>query len=521
MVLAALVLQDFRTGEWIDEFATLWFSDPRVSLIHTYQQRWSYETNPPLYYFAIYIIRSLHDLSIPLLRLSNIAVYLLGAAYLIEKTLRQERLRYFAIGVLILFISSGVGTKFIADLRSYYAQFAFCIVFCTSLTALVEQQPPRRLDLLTCLVTSLVLINIHFMSAALTNLILVAAISFLLLINRRNLAVFLALCLLIGDIPEVAFIAANFAHLSARARTFWIDTPESLALREIPSVVVLAFGGNVVLLIMLAYRAIKALVRQFSVDSADRQIDASGEPGMRHRMGLATVFVIASAAFFSLLLIANLWMPIVIVRYLEVACAPLAVALVLLVCDEFSRKRWWLAAFTVSAAISIAAHSPVAFRPPHRESDAGTVVAKLVHSCRATEVYGIWPGRKGGAVYKIAYHYVDQAYGISAELKSVRGWWLPNVGLKCPTVLWVMHLEPYARIRSPADFVKAYQIDLKQAPQSMSNPGTHPKFVVQFLGPSQLGLRGAMLILRAKMASPGSHLVRLMATRGRLIPKNR
>src|SRR5215472_3424926 len=104
--LARLIWLCFDTFPEFDEYATMWFSDPSISLGTLYRQRWASETNPPLYYLLIWLVRRVEDTTIETLRLTNVPVFVVVVGYLIGCMGWHRAQRCYLGSIAVLYVSS-------------------------------------------------------------------------------------------------------------------------------------------------------------------------------------------------------------------------------------------------------------------------------------------------------------------------------------------------------------------------------------------------------------------------------
>src|SRR4051794_23581872 len=164
--LAWLIWLCFSWAPEFDEYATMWFSDPSVGLGPLYRQRWASETNPPLYYALIWLVRRVADTSIERLRLAHVPVFAAVIAYLLACFRRHPARQTYLATMAVLYVSSGVCFQFLPYIRAYFLLFSAAIVACAALVLLLQPGGGRRVPHRVVLGVALFLVvNLHFTGA--------------------------------------------------------------------------------------------------------------------------------------------------------------------------------------------------------------------------------------------------------------------------------------------------------------------------------------------------------------------
>lgn len=448
-VLGFLVWRVAQTAPGLDEYATMWFSDPSVTLGSVYATRWAGETNPPLYYAGVRLVRLFTNPGIEELRLIHVIPYFGVSAYLLAVAVRCQRHRVYAAVLAALYVSSGTTSHFFPELRSYFLQFSLLTVASAALVFLRSGELPGRAAHWAVLVVSLLVVfNLHFTAGLLAGLLAVAAILEALRRGDRRFAASLFAVCCIGVLPTVAFILVNFTTLAGRARDFWITTTPGEALEYMAIVVRGVPSRNVVLL--LAVVGGLAWFRERFVAVLEERGYASS----------VAVQAAASVLFLVLLFAANAAKPILITKYLLAVGAPLMSVLALLSVPVLERWRWMLLGVAANAAF---AAYPLALRPqigPLQAQSDRAVVAGLAASCPGTAVYGLWQQAESTGVYELMYRIDADLLGLNLRPRLTDITWTPILDAHCPTILWATHALERQTVHDAAGFARLFLLSL-------------------------------------------------------------
>lgn len=450
VVLAAMMWRVAENAPQLDEYATMWFSDPAVPLAQLYTQRWAGETNPPLYYIAVLFLRRVADPGIELLRLSHALPFALTSCYLLLFASREPAHRAYAATLAALYVTSGTTMQFFPELRSYFLQFTAMTAVCAALTILRSPGGwSRWMHWLVLAVAMPMLLNLHFTAALLAGLIALAAIGEALNRSDRRVAVWLFVLCVFGVAPALAFILANFTALAGRARDFWITTTPREALWYIWLEVRGAPSRNVVLLLAVP-AGVLSFGRRWPAALAKQRAYGS----------VAVSQALAVGAFFAVVFVANVAKPILITKYLLVAGAPMMSVLACLAAPALERWWWAMPAVLANAALAV---SPLAWhpmvRPVQAQSDRATV-ARLAAACPGTVVYGLWQKAESNGVYELMYRTDAALLGLNLRPRLADSAWTPALDPHCPTILWATHALDRQTAHDAAGFAKLFSLSL-------------------------------------------------------------
>jgi len=449
--LARLIWLCFDTFPEFDEYATMWFSDPSISLATLYRERWASETNPPLYYLLIWLVRQVEETTIEPLRLTNLPIFVIVVAYLIGCMGWHRTRRCYFGSMAVLYVSSGVGFQFFPDIRSYFLQFSLAIAACAALVMLRDADEGwKTLHRMVFAVALIVMINLHFTAALLGGVWLACGLLAAVLRRRWDLAALLLATGLVAALPVMLFITLNFAALSGRAGSFWITTTTPEALHQMVIVVRGSVARNVALLLAVALTLGTLLRRRWLGGTGDQKqmTDAAVTDG------------IAMLAFLFVIGLANHYHPIIIVRYLVVASALLMSVLSIAAEASLKRYRWLMPLMIANGAIAVllAALYPVGAQPQARADR--RIIARLAQTCPTTRVYGLWQDMAQSDLYRTMYAMDGGQFGFAVQPQMTTSPWTPRVDTECPTIVWAAHAVGRNDIRSVADFVASFNLKL-------------------------------------------------------------
>jgi hypothetical protein len=216
-------------GPNLDEFWTMWMTDPHLGMIDAYRQRWSTDLHPPFYYFLVWSLRHLTDHDYVYTRLVNIfpfAIFLPALALW-----KQYRgLDPWLATYLTVIASSPFFLANTVDLRSYYALtvLGICLVMLTRIgrslpgDVTLRDKPLIGLSIMAILIA----LNIHY-AASLMYLILLS-IEMLKAVQLRKYrwaailfaATFFAGIMLLTGLSVTLRTTHNFSYLPSGVSRF-------------------------------------------------------------------------------------------------------------------------------------------------------------------------------------------------------------------------------------------------------------------------------------------------------------
>ncbi len=166
MTYAACLFTIFvNRGPCLDEFWTMWMTDPHLSLKYAYQRRWSTDLHPPLYYFLTWLLRHITNDNFTYVRLINIFPFVIFIPTLVLWK------KYCGIGPwLATFLTVLVSSPFFlansVDLRSYYSLTVLgaCLVMLTRIGRSIPAVSilDNKWLIFVTVVTILISLNLHY-----------------------------------------------------------------------------------------------------------------------------------------------------------------------------------------------------------------------------------------------------------------------------------------------------------------------------------------------------------------------
>jgi hypothetical protein len=215
-----MILLAFQRGPWLDEFWTLWLTDPSLPLSRAYADNWSNDVHPPLYYAIVWAARLFLGDELSLLRFVNALPLLIVLPTMLLWRRRQSQDRWGSVYVGLL-VGCPYLIAYFAELRSYFA----IITLSGALVAQLRMVRWSAHDLargdggLSVLIacTIVVALNLHFFSSPIL-CALIAVEGLQLLLRRRWRAVaLLSASLIVG----LAIMAATLAVFITKIEPFF------------------------------------------------------------------------------------------------------------------------------------------------------------------------------------------------------------------------------------------------------------------------------------------------------------
>ncbi|NPD67636.1 hypothetical protein HN018_18305 [Lichenicola cladoniae] len=434
--IAVGVAAALTRGPWLDEFWTLWATDPTIPWQQALQERWLTDVHPPAFSAFSRLLAGLLGPEVTIRRLQNLLplLGLLGA--FVYAAMEWPRARRFLATYAVLAFSSYFMTAYLAEYRSYFAQFCFGLVFYGSGYALLSGElelstTARRVAAGALLVTSVLLVNLHFVTAIVALISLAGLMLAALAFRQRQLAVLFCVAGFLSTIPLAVTTMFQLHQLLGRTGGhFWIET----GVREAVTIVAGSFVKGVGCSLIAVVAAILTLGRRAGRPNAgigrDRQI------------GLIFAGLAAGSAL--VLLGINLQTPIIIDRYLVLCSAAMVCGLAILAKDILFDRRWGFVLLLANAAAFIAVSGLKLVREPRWNATA-ELIAGAVTRCPATRVEAfqfLYPGTlpNEAAVLSQAYRYLGDRHGFAVQAAGLATFRPPNSTSTCGDILWVEHL---------------------------------------------------------------------------------
>lgn len=221
--LCMIVLAVWRGG-WLDEYWTIWHSDPRLNLVEAYWTRWVRDvSHPPLFYFLSWLFAPLTGESLAARRLVNLdALLLIGpTAWL---CLRDKVGRLQQMLFALAMASSPYSIDYFAEHRSYFLGLAAAACMTVTIRQVhVEtygsRSAPRPALAIWLVVIALVTVNLHYTLALIVLTLLGCAFLYQWSRGNRETANWMAAAAALAVIPLLIF-----AWLAFRAQSLPLAT---------------------------------------------------------------------------------------------------------------------------------------------------------------------------------------------------------------------------------------------------------------------------------------------------------
>jgi hypothetical protein len=434
-VLAVLTLVAFALfitrGTFYDEMFTLAMTAKEVSF-PTFLHYLSLDVHPAGYFLLVYPAEHLGMEALPVLRFFNLigVPLVIWSLMFAERNGVMNRQQSLVLGALCM--SSFVFLSNFGEMRGYFilacASVSISAVWLVLAKATEAGEKPTPGMLGAWAVMVLIISNLHYYGAILAGVLTAALL--IDLARTRSWAGLLQL----GGVSLLAVAPAAILAIVQMGRQpdkFWISTTTFEAMFLMLDFVRAAVLNNLAAF-ALAFVALVGLVERRRFAVGDRS---------------AIILLACVAAFFAVVLVMNMKVPMVVARYLTPAVGPLLVGATLLAIRPGTMK---LAAVSVIGFGILASAQAVVLNKHDRggwEASA-ELVARRVQECPSTRVFAMWdlgPGINGelaGAAYKKGYELMAAKYGLNLESVPVHG--AIPVGDVCPNIYWEAHAPALA-----------------------------------------------------------------------------
>ena len=299
------------SGWWFDDLFSLWASERTVPFTVAFRERILPDSNPPLYFSLLYIVRQLIPDDGNSVIAFNISA-IIAAAVAVYIPSRQAGLSGLATAGIAAFVLSGPVLYFAPEGRSYL--MALSVVFVASWYAsLAIAGFPEQLTLTRCVILGGLAALTHVYAALFCGSLAAGLVALAILSNRKEL---LKPGLALGLSASVVFGLWLGVAFGAIDRIAWITFSWRKVLDAALSVKELAIGSDVAVLVTLSLFV-------FGLSA-------------KATRSLFIVFFIAFALFAVLPVIASFFQPIIVSRYWEIGAAAFPVVVL------FAAKTWIL-----------------------------------------------------------------------------------------------------------------------------------------------------------------------------------
>ena len=418
-------------GPWIDEFWTLFATDPSLTLGDEIRTRWLTDVHPPLSFLLSRGAAEMLGGNIDVLRLQNLPALLLLVGFFLYADRQWRGSRRFVMIYGVLVFSSYFSTGYFAEFRSYYWQFvaSVCLFGC-GYALLREDLVGGAREWVTAggvlLCSALALVNLHFIAALLTAITLGGMAAIAMLQRRTRLALEFCGIGIVAGLPLAATLWVQAPYLmGASGKAFWITTGPLEATGILAGSVAKGIGLSVAACALATWAVWSGQVRR----RADLLIG----------IGFISIAVTGAA----LLLAINSFRPVVVDRYLLVCSAAICCGLAILCQDIAFSLRYAFMAILINAALflGIAGNKLVG---EARWNASAAAIGAQVAACPSTDVTAFaypFPGtlKNEDAVFTMGYRYLARRYGFTVHVAEP-GQAAPKPGSGCPTLIWTEHV---------------------------------------------------------------------------------
>ena len=337
MVPAATVLALFAgvrdRGTWMDEFWSLFLSDPSLSPLQLVRARLLHDVHPPLYSLLATVARRVDDAGTYSGRLLNCALVLLALGYT-GVALRRARAADKAPHLLVfLFSTSYFLLHHLPEFRAY--SLLTVASGCYALSAwfvLGAENGPARADTVhraTLEITAFTLANSHYYGALLVSLHLTLSMAVLSRAGRRSSARRLLSPLLVSVVPAILWFGLTYPHIEhLSGGRFWLPELQVLGTTKTLVGVLLKVCSN---LVAWGLAGLGAILLLAPTRTGLRRVSALS-PSLLAGPALAVLsFALTGAGLVLTTLVISLHTPILMDRYLSVLTGPLCAIVAVLV----------------------------------------------------------------------------------------------------------------------------------------------------------------------------------------------
>jgi hypothetical protein len=349
--------------------------------------------------------------------------------FFVYATFMWKHVRGFLLICAALTFTSYFTTGYFAEYRSYYAQFACGIAFFICAYALLRGDlGAKSLGVAGMFVAaSLLLMNLHFITALVTSLSLCGIAAMAWLLGRPRLVIGTLATGLLSALPLAVVLTFQAPYLLGKTgHHFWLETGTFHAMVIISGSIAKGVGANIV-----------AIVAACIVLS--RWHDQRPTSHLDTVIGIAILATAASSL--GVLLLINIGTPIIVDRYLVLCSAACIVGLSVLAAQVLTVSRVGLLCFLLNAAVFLALSAGKLVGEPRWNRSAELISAYLT-TCPSSVVWAFpfpYPGALADepAVFKVAYRYLAARHGFAVRIAEAGH---IQVAGTCPTILWTEHV---------------------------------------------------------------------------------
>lgn len=422
-------------GWWYDELFSIWASDPALGFEDVFVHRILHDTNPPLYYTALFWSRRL----IPDARAAAtfLNVFAITAA-LSATTIASRRtgLLGWALATGGMFLLSGPVLRYTLEARAYLMALAVAYTaawFC----ALAIEETNRRPRSVSFGVIGVIAASVHVFAALICGCLGAGLLGAFLIGKRKELLM-----------PAIALVLS-----ASVVAALWLP----IALTSVDRVrwTQLSFQA-----VFDAYREVRTLALGSRPGTALIFILFGIGLALPSTRRLTALFSLAFALFFLLPILASFKKPVIGGRYWMIGAPCVLVFAAFLTRALFHlRFPFWIGALTGLGFLAIASFD--GFAAAYGEIDAkekwsgATLVGPLLQHCApgSVHVYTSWSFTSGFAFLTHAPEDLFVAVDPTENAQTRTG------ASACPVLGWAEHVVWQGTRRLPADFVLAASDD--------------------------------------------------------------
>ena len=211
----------------------MWMSDPRLSIVDAYKQRWSTDLHPPLYYFVVWCVRHLINYDYTSARLANFYPVILVIP-LVALWKKYRGIDPWIATFTTILLSSPYFIAYFAELRSYYSLTVLgaCLIL-VSRVIRDQKNDASFADIwliITCIAIILLSLNLHYSASMVYFFIIFPEIIINLKLRKPKWAVILGLTTFISGL----LLTASLIYTLKTVPYFsFLHTPTKLSLEVI------------------------------------------------------------------------------------------------------------------------------------------------------------------------------------------------------------------------------------------------------------------------------------------------
>jgi hypothetical protein len=475
--IAVGVAAAWTRGPWMDEFWTLWATDPNVPWGQALRQRWLTDVHPPAFYMVSRLLGEVLGNDVAIRRFQNLlplAGLIAALAYAARYWKNAGR---FLLTYTVLAFSSFFMTGYFPEYRSYFAQFCCGVVFYGCGYALLSGDriltPGDRVrSAWVLLLMSVLLVNLHFVTAVIALISLGGmAITAWMFGQRRLITAFCAMAA-VAAVPLAVTVAFQAHYLVAESGgQFWIKAGLASSVRAIVISIGKGMGCNIVAFGLAGWMILQRSRAWPWFGATPHQAGARVATGESWEATIGLAFLGSALAGFCFFLVISLQTPIVTDRYFVLCSAAIVCGVAILVKDIVFERRLAFVMLLVNAAVFLAFVGDKLILEPRWNASAALVSAQVA-KCPSTTVDAFKFPYAGSlpnewTVLGAAHAYLGARFGFHVQMVTAETYQRFDPGQRCPRILWTEHVPWWTMSATDRDTVvlRAMQKALGVAPR--------------------------------------------------------